>query len=112
MRVAILPISVSRPVATTIAREDLLKGNAEVVGEYAAANAAKHSHASLVSVRIRAEGACTLLEVADDGVGGADTGTGTGLRGLWDRVAALGGTLELTSPAGVGTTLRARLPHG
>ena len=82
-----------------------------VVAE-ALANAAKHSHASLVSVRIRAEEACTLLEVADDGVGGADTGSGTGLRGLWDRVAALGGTLELTSPAGVGTTLRARLPHG
>jgi PAS domain S-box-containing protein len=82
-----------------------------VVAE-ALANAAKHSHASLVSVRIRAEESCTVLEVADDGVGGADTGTGTGLRGLWDRVAALGGTLELTSPAGVGTTLRARLPHG
>ena len=79
-----------------------------VVAE-ALANAAKHSHASLVRVRIRAEEACTVLEVADDGVGGADTGTG--LRGLRDRVAALGGTLELTSPAGVGTTLRARLPH-
>jgi signal transduction histidine kinase len=48
--------------------------------------------------------------VADDGVGGADAGSGSGLRGLADRVEALGGRLEVSSPAGAGTTLRASLP--
>jgi signal transduction histidine kinase len=52
----------------------------------------------------------TLVEVADDGVGGADP-HGSGLRGLGDRVAALGGVFEVTSDAGRGTLLRAELPH-
>ena len=51
-----------------------------------------------------------LVEVADDGVGGADQRRGSGLRGLRDRVEALGGELALESPAGAGTTLTARLP--
>ena len=77
----------------------------------ALANAAKHSAASLVTVRIGAEDGCTTVEIADDGVGGADLETGSGLRGLADRVAALGGQLEVTSEPGSGTILRAELPH-
>ena len=50
------------------------------------------------------------VEVADDGVGGADVGRGSGLRGLEDRIAALDGTLELHSPPGRGTRLRAQIP--
>ena len=50
------------------------------------------------------------VEVADDGVGGADAGRGSGLRGLADRVAALDGTLALDSPAGRGTRLHAEIP--
>jgi len=52
------------------------------------------------------------VEIADDGRGGADprAGDGTGLRGLADRVEALGGQLEVDSPAGAGTTLRAKIP--
>ena len=50
--------------------------------------------------------------VADDGVGGADPSQGSGLRGLADRVEALGGRLTLDSPAGGGTRLRAEIPHG
>jgi signal transduction histidine kinase len=52
--------------------------------------------------------------VADDGVGGADPARGSGLRGLADRVEALGGSLEVLSPAGAGTSLRAEIPgvHG
>ena len=50
------------------------------------------------------------IEVSDDGVGGADAGRGSGLRGLEDRLAALDGTLSLDSPAGRGTRLRARIP--
>ena len=52
------------------------------------------------------------IEVADDGVGGADAGRGSGLRGLEDRLAALDGTLSLDSPAGEGTRLRAKIPRG
>jgi signal transduction histidine kinase len=50
------------------------------------------------------------VEVADDGVGGADAAGGSGLRGLADRLAALDGRLSLESPAGQGTRLRAELP--
>jgi PAS domain S-box-containing protein len=81
-----------------------------VVAE-ALANAAKHSRASFVSVRVAAGRTCTVVEVADDGDGGADPAGGSGLRGLADRVAALGGALDVRSPAGEGTTLRAELPH-
>jgi PAS domain S-box-containing protein len=82
-----------------------------VVAE-ALANAAKHSGASLVTVRVSAGESCTRVEVVDDGAGGADPTGGTGLRGLADRVAALGGTLDVRSPAGEGTTISAELPHG
>jgi PAS domain S-box-containing protein len=81
-----------------------------VVAE-ALANAAKHSRASLVTVRVAAAETSTTVEVADDGAGGADPAGGSGLRGLADRVAALGGVLEIESRAGEGTKLCAELPH-
>ncbi len=56
--------------------------------------------------------ASVTVDVADDGVGGADAARGSGLRGLADRVAALDGTLSLESPAGHGTRLRAEIPCG
>ena len=77
----------------------------------ALANAAKHSEASQVTVRVSANSGCTTVEVADDGVGGADPEKGTGLRGLADRVAALGGELEVASEPRCGTMIRAELPH-
>jgi PAS domain S-box-containing protein len=76
----------------------------------ALANAAKHSEASAVTVRVQREGTHTLVEVVDDGVGGADP-NGSGLRGLSDRVAALGGAFLVSSEPGRGTALRAELPH-
>ena len=51
-----------------------------------------------------------MVEVADDGVGGAGAAAGSGLRGLGDRVGALDGTLDVESPAGGGTLLRAHIP--
>ena len=51
-----------------------------------------------------------MVEVADDGVGGADLGEGSGLRGLADRVEALDGRLDVRSPRGEGTLLRAEIP--
>jgi signal transduction histidine kinase len=53
-----------------------------------------------------------IVEVVDNGGGGADTELGTGLRGLADRVEALGGRLRVWSPAGGGTRLRAEIPCG
>lgn len=75
-------------------------------------NAAKHSHAETITVTVdhdTARGAL-LIEVADDGVGGADFTGGTGLVGLKDRAEALGGQIELRSSPGVGTRVRVRFP--
>jgi PAS domain S-box-containing protein len=73
-------------------------------------NVAKYARASTVKVRVTASDGSVLVEVSDDGVGGADAAGGSGLRGLTDRVEALGGSLEVASPAGEGTSLRARIP--
>jgi PAS domain S-box-containing protein len=80
-----------------------------VVAE-ALANVAKYAHASAVDVDVRPSDGQLVVAIADDGVGGADPAHGSGLRGLTDRVEALGGRLEIRSPAGAGTTLCARLP--
>ena len=74
------------------------------------ANCARYASASRVAVRIVDEGDRSCVEVADDGVGGADPTCGTGLLGLADRVEVLGGRLEVQSPAGEGTRVRATIP--
>ena len=79
-----------------------------VVAE-ALANTQKHADARRVTVTATVSGEWLLVEVVDDGAGGADP-EGQGLRGLVDRVEALGGTLRVDSPAGRGTRVRARLP--
>ncbi len=81
-----------------------------VVAE-ALANAAKHAQATHVDVRVALECEVVVVEVADDGVGGADP-KGSGLQGLADRVAALGGNFAISSVRGAGTALRAELPAG
>jgi len=73
-------------------------------------NVTKYARASTVRVQVVAREATVAVEVSDDGVGGADPAAGSGLRGLADRLAALGGTLEVVSPAGAGTSLRAEIP--
>ena len=73
-------------------------------------NVAKYAQASAVRVSVAARGERVVVEVSDDGIGGADPAGGSGLRGLADRVEALGGTLEVVSPEGRGTTLRAEIP--
>jgi signal transduction histidine kinase len=75
-------------------------------------NAVKHSHASEARASAVSAGGILAVEVADDGIGGATTtgGGGSGLRGLADRVEALGGSLTVSSPPGRGTTLRAEIP--
>ena len=76
------------------------------------ANVARYARAHTVTVRIGEEAGALAVEVRDDGVGGADEGAGTGLRGLADRVAALDGTFAVESPVGEGTCVRAEIPLG
>ncbi|HEX3255534.1 MAG TPA: hypothetical protein VHQ96_07065, partial [Gaiellaceae bacterium] len=77
------------------------------------ANVAKYASASRVVVRVTADDRAALVEIVDDGVGGADPAQGSGLRGLADRVEALDGALGLESPPGGGTRLSAELSlHG
>jgi signal transduction histidine kinase len=73
---------------------------------------AKYAEASAATVRISRVNGAAVVEVADDGVGGADPGNGSGLRGLADRVEALDGRLEVVSARGSGTTIRAEIPLG
>jgi signal transduction histidine kinase len=73
-------------------------------------NVAKYAQADAVSVDVMATNGDLVVTIADDGVGGADPGQGSGLRGLVDRVHAIGGRLQVTSSPGQGTRLRAHLP--
>jgi PAS domain S-box-containing protein len=73
-------------------------------------NVAKYAQATQATVRIAIEGDCLVVEVSDDGIGGASANTGSGLAGLTDRVGAIDGTLTVTSPPGEGTIVRATLP--
>jgi signal transduction histidine kinase len=80
-----------------------------VVAE-ALTNVARYASATAVRVEVRPEGDRLSVSIRDDGQGGADAARGTGLSGLADRIAALGGRLEVDSPAGGGTTVSADLP--
>lgn len=75
-------------------------------------NAAKHAQASRVSVELRVDEDTLVAEIIDDGIGGADSERGTGLRGLADRIEALDGRLRIWSAAGSGTRVRAEIPCG
>ena len=102
------------PVELDMRAERRLPEPVEVAAYYAVsealANAAKHAHASVVHVELDTPGAMVRLAVRDDGVGGADPAQGSGLTGLRDRIEAVGGTLQVTSPAGRGTALLIEIP--
>jgi signal transduction histidine kinase len=72
-------------------------------------NVAKYAQASQVTVRASNEDGVARIEVADDGAGGAVVGAGSGLRGLADRIEALGGSFGVASPAGQGTRVWAEV---
>ena len=102
------------PVAVSGVPADRLPEAAEaaaydVVAE-ALTNVAKYARATAARVHVELGETCAVVEVSDDGVGGADAAGGTGLRGLADRVEALGGWLDVQSPPGGGTILRAGIP--
>jgi signal transduction histidine kinase len=73
-------------------------------------NTAKHAQASVVKLQLDTRGASLRLAIRDDGIGGAHHGAGSGLVGIRDRIEALGGTLEVVSPTGSGTTLVIEIP--
>jgi PAS domain S-box-containing protein len=102
------------PVEVAEVPQERLPGPVEAAAFYviseALANVAKYAQASAVSVRVQRENGYALVEVADDGVGGADPARGSGLRGLADRVEALDGLLRVTSLPGRGTQIQAKIP--
>jgi signal transduction histidine kinase len=92
--------------------EDRVETAAYFVASEALANAAKHARASRVSVSAARRNGNLVVSVTDDGVGGAAPSEGSGLAGISDRVAALGGRVTVASPAGDGTVVTAELPCG
>jgi signal transduction histidine kinase len=103
------------PVQVTVAGDQVPSSVAVVayfVCAEALANVAKHAAASRVVVSVTARDDRVRVEIEDDGVGGADPGRGSGLRGLVDRVETVGGTLRVVSVPGQGTRLAAELPLG
>jgi signal transduction histidine kinase len=102
------------PVTTTIDLPEDLPEPIAVAAYYVAAealtNVAKYADASGVDLSAGIEGDQLRVGIVDDGRGGADAADGSGLRGLQDRVAALGGRMEIRSPSGGGTSVVARLP--
>ena len=107
-RRAVLPVQLDVAVSGRLPEQ--VESAAYFVASEALANAAKHSHASDVRLSASQEKGVLSLEVSDDGIGGATAGGGSGLRGLADRVEALGGRLTVSSPPGRGTRLRAEIP--
>jgi signal transduction histidine kinase/PAS domain-containing protein len=102
------------PVELAVRAEKRLPEPVEVAVYYvvseALTNTAKHAHASVVHVVVEARDGLLELSISDDGTGGADPTRGSGLIGLADRVDALGGTIEVASPLGQGTTLCITFP--
>jgi signal transduction histidine kinase len=102
------------PVRLEVRAERRLPGQVEVAAYYvvseALTNAVKHANAAEVHVAVDVRDAVLVLSIRDDGCGGADATRGSGLVGLADRVDALGGTIDVASPVGQGTTLRVTLP--
>jgi signal transduction histidine kinase len=102
------------PVSLTVSIDTRLPDALEVAAYYlvseSLANVGKYAQASAATVEVTRRERDVVVEIVDDGVGGADERQGSGLRGLADRVEALGGRLRVWSPAGGGTRIRAEIP--
>jgi signal transduction histidine kinase len=102
------------PVRLTLDVVGRLPERVEVAAYYVVseslANVAKHAQAGEARVSLEQQPGLLVVEVVDDGVGGADTERGSGLRGLADRVEALGGRLRVWTPLGGGTRVQAEIP--
>jgi signal transduction histidine kinase len=104
------------PVRLSVELPGRLSEQLEVAAYYlvseSLANIAKHAQATSASVDISRADGKVVVEIVDDGIGGADTEEGSGLRGLADRVESFDGRLRIWSPAGGGTRVRAEIPCG
>ena len=113
---SLFALSLPVPTRVTFESRERLPESIELAAYFVAcealANVAKYAHATQATVRVTRRDGLAVIEIADDGVGGADETAGTGLRGLADRVAALDGTLRILSPPGAGTVVTAELPCG
>jgi PAS domain S-box-containing protein len=102
------------PVKLELGVSGRLPGRIEVAAYFvvseALANVAKHAQASVVRIAVDVRDSTLEITIADDGIGGADPSRGSGLIGLADRIEALGGTINVSSPAGAGTQILAELP--
>lgn len=110
--VARAPIPVALDVALTERLPAPVESTAYFVVSEALTNVARHAHATRAQVAVARAGDRLVIEVHDDGVGGADASRGTGLQGLRERVTGLGGTLHVLSPPGGPTTLSVEVPCG
>jgi signal transduction histidine kinase len=110
-----LTVGCKFPVALDIATDEMpddIRLAAYFIVSESLTNASKYAAATAVRVRVAPVAGVLVIEIVDDGAGGADPAAGTGLRGLADRIDALGGRLEVDSPPGAGTRVTARLPLG
>lgn len=109
-----LAVQAAVPVELDVAIDGRLPERVEVAAYYVVSesltNIGKHAEATTASVRVTRSADAIVVAVVDNGIGGADTERGTGLRGLADRVEAVGGQLRIWSPAGQGTRLEAEFP--
>lgn len=103
-----LPVDVG--VDLTERPDAAVEASAYFIAAEALTNVTKHAHATQAHIAVAREGDDLVLSISDDGVGGAESGGGSGLIGIEDRANALGGTLTLTSPIEEGTRLEVRLP--
>jgi len=115
LRTALESLTVGAETAVTVdVTEEELPPELELAAYFVVSesltNARKYAGARTVWVRVAREAGALLVEVVDDGCGGADPGRGTGLLGLADRIDALGGSLEVESPSGGWTRVSALLP--
>jgi signal transduction histidine kinase len=104
------------PVRLIVDLDGRLHERLEVAAYYVVseslANVAKHARATSASVKVTRSTGQVLVEIVDDGIGGADTEAVSGLRGLADRVESLGGRLRVWTPQGGGTRVKAEIPCG
>jgi PAS domain S-box-containing protein len=104
------PVAVDLDVIAPDRYPPVVEASAYFVISEALTNVARYAPGAQVRVTVTAAGNGLSVTIVDDGPGGADPSRGTGLRGLADRLALLDGAMEVDSPAGHGTTLRARIP--
>jgi PAS domain S-box-containing protein len=115
LRPALETLAARTPIPVElVAPDERLVADVEAAAYYVVAesltNVAKYARARAAQVRVQREAGVLVVIVSDDGVGGADSANGSGLRGLADRVSVLDGTLSIESPRGQGTSIRAEIP--